>query len=79
MSEPSHNPKVVGSNPTPATNKIKDLRNSVSPFFMEKGRDVPLSVPLFDATHVKHGAYIPVRDLEIRRFLPIVKQVKNTH
>jgi hypothetical protein len=26
---PSHNPKVVGSNPTPATNKIKDLRKRV--------------------------------------------------
>ncbi len=49
----AHNPKVAGSNPAPATNKIKDLRSSVSPFFVEKSRDVPL----FVVTHAKHVLY----------------------
>ncbi len=34
----AHNPKVVGSNPTPATNKIKDLRQRKSFFYAQKGR-----------------------------------------
>jgi len=38
--EPAHNPKVLGSNPSPATNKNKGLRSSRSPFFFLRYRYV---------------------------------------
>ena len=37
--EQAHNPKVVGSNPTPATNKIKGVGRNSDPFFYYSGTD----------------------------------------
>ena len=47
----AHNPKVVGSNPAPATtNKIKGLDAKSKPFFMPKKKSIPTLFPTFRLT-----------------------------
>ena len=50
---PPHNPKVGGSNPSRATNKIKGLRQCRNPFF------IPMQVSLNDApiARQRRGVY----------------------
>jgi len=50
----THNPKVLGSNPSPATNEIKGLPKEGNPFFIVGG---PTCVPVISGHRLPFSCY----------------------